>query len=383
MLNSARLCLVARFPSFRSLQEKINLATAARVLGTLNAFFSSDSPALCESHVQAPPPELVFLQQQQQQRREEEREQAEQAGIGDGGGGGGGVDGADSSDDSDGSSSSSDEEDSRTGTGAVGPNSSQPGAPSLPPLSATPGGGDDGGAGVGAGAGAGAPQDLLPPSDPGKKKRSRRRAPPVENDKILEWAAMAWAEMQSTAPTGVQGGGGGGGSWGSGNGNWRAATVTLGMTHAGYLKIFQLSRPTLGRTYDVIMLDEAQDSNPCIASIVLRETGCARILVGDSHQARGEGHACRVGYITRQKIGQFSKLDCSTTGRFSVPNRASLKRSRREMSCPNTCGLVLEACSLWSNRALNIDPGGVSFSVRYGREVGGSGFGLTDKNKLG
>ncbi|CAM9811796.1 unnamed protein product, partial [Sphacelaria rigidula] len=57
------------------------------------------------------------------------------------------------------------------------------------------------------------------------------------------------------------------------------------MTHAGYLKIFQLQAPSLGRSgYDVIMLDEAQDCNPCIASIVLRETKCARILVGDSHQ---------------------------------------------------------------------------------------------------
>lgn len=58
----------------------------------------------------------------------------------------------------------------------------------------------------------------------------------------------------------------------------------LGMTHAGYLKLFQLSGKLLGRTYDVIMLDEAQDSNPCIADIVLREAGCGRILVGDSHQ---------------------------------------------------------------------------------------------------
>ena len=59
---------------------------------------------------------------------------------------------------------------------------------------------------------------------------------------------------------------------------------SLDMTHAGYLKLFQLGRKLLGRSYDVIMLDEAQDSNPCIANIVLRETGCARIMVGDSHQ---------------------------------------------------------------------------------------------------
>ena len=288
---SARWCLGVMFSSsllescpLSASQEKISLATAARVLSTLNAFFSSDSPALSSSHVQAPPPELLFLQQQQQQRREE-REQ-EQAGSRNDGGGGG-LGGADSDDDSSDSDSGSDEEDSRAANRAAGPKSSQqPGAASmqspLPPSSG----------------GVGAPQQAVPPppSEPNKKKRSRRRAPPVENATILEWAAMAWAEMQSTTPSGAQHGGGGGGrgagGWGTGNGNGQAAAAAaLGMTHAGYLKLFQLSRPILGRTYDVIMLDEAQDSNPCIASIVLRETGCARILVGDSHQARETRHA--------------------------------------------------------------------------------------------
>ena len=69
------------------------------------------------------------------------------------------------------------------------------------------------------------------------------------------------------------------------------------MTHAGYLKLFQLARACLGRTYDVIMLDEAQDSNPCIASIVLRETGCARILVGDSHQVSFGDRAASWGLL--------------------------------------------------------------------------------------
>jgi len=49
-------------------REKINLATAARVLANPNAFFSSDSPALCASHVKAPLPELVLLHQQHQQQ---------------------------------------------------------------------------------------------------------------------------------------------------------------------------------------------------------------------------------------------------------------------------------------------------------------------------
>lgn len=238
------------------------------MLSTLNAFFSSDSPALSSSHVQAPPPELVFLEQQQQQQRREQQQQQDPAGSGNDGGG--------VESEEDGDSSDSDGEDTGAGTHTPGASSSQPGAPSLQSPSAP---------------GASPAPQAGPPVDP-KKKRPRRSKPPVENATILEWAAMAWAEMQSTAPTGAQygGGGGGAGSWGNGNGQAVAGAVSLGMTHAGYLKLFQLSRPILGRTYDVIMLDEAQDSNPCIASIVLRETGCARILVGDSHQARGTLH---------------------------------------------------------------------------------------------
>jgi len=55
----------------------------------------------------------------------------------------------------------------------------------------------------------------------------------------------------------------------------------IGMLHDGYLKLYQLSGPVL--PYDVILLDEAQDINPVIADIVLRQP-VARIVVGDSHQ---------------------------------------------------------------------------------------------------
>ncbi|CAM9340718.1 unnamed protein product, partial [Scytosiphon promiscuus] len=134
---------------------------------------------------------------------------------------------------------------------------------------------------------------------PPTAKRSRRSAAPVEDATLLEWVAMAWAEMQSTpGPRGSRGEAGEG--YGQAEGGEAAGSTppaTLGMTHAGYLKLFQLSRPSLGRTYDVIMLDEAQDSNPCIANIVLRETACARILVGDSHQARRSRELAIYGFI--------------------------------------------------------------------------------------
>ena len=106
----------------------------------------------------------------------------------------------------------------------------------------------------------------------------QKPSPCADEQTILQWAKMAWTAMQTSGS----------------KPNSRRGDVEdcgseehkgfLGMTHAGYLKLFQLSGKLLGRTYDVIMLDEAQDSNPCIADIVLREAGCGRILVGDSHQ---------------------------------------------------------------------------------------------------
>lgn len=55
------------------------------------------------------------------------------------------------------------------------------------------------------------------------------------------------------------------------------------MTHDGYLKLYQLSRPNLGKEFTTILFDEAQDSNPVTSSIVLQQQ-CKVIYVGDDHQ---------------------------------------------------------------------------------------------------
>lgn len=56
------------------------------------------------------------------------------------------------------------------------------------------------------------------------------------------------------------------------------------MTHGGYLKLYQLSKPRLA--YDVIMLDEAQDTNPVTQDIVMRQAqnGSRLFLAGDPYQ---------------------------------------------------------------------------------------------------
>lgn len=58
----------------------------------------------------------------------------------------------------------------------------------------------------------------------------------------------------------------------------------LKMTHDGYLKLFQLSKPDLSKQFDLIMVDEWQDTNEVTMDIVL-EQDARLILVGDRHQS--------------------------------------------------------------------------------------------------
>ncbi|XP_036615199.1 F-box DNA helicase 1 isoform X1 [Trichosurus vulpecula] len=54
------------------------------------------------------------------------------------------------------------------------------------------------------------------------------------------------------------------------------------MTHDGYLKLWQLSKPSFG-AYDAIFVDEAQDCTPAIIDLILSQS-CGKIFVGDPHQ---------------------------------------------------------------------------------------------------
>ncbi|MGH3737124.1 MAG: UvrD-helicase domain-containing protein [Micromonosporaceae bacterium] len=57
----------------------------------------------------------------------------------------------------------------------------------------------------------------------------------------------------------------------------------LRFSHDCYLKMWQLSRPTLPADY--VLLDEAQDANPVVADIIESQHGAKRVLVGDRCQA--------------------------------------------------------------------------------------------------
>jgi hypothetical protein len=58
------------------------------------------------------------------------------------------------------------------------------------------------------------------------------------------------------------------------------------MTHDGYLKIWSTARPRISA--DIIMLDEAQDTNPVALQVIMDQKNslrCGVIMVGDAHQS--------------------------------------------------------------------------------------------------
>ncbi|NBA95826.1 UvrD-helicase domain-containing protein [Pseudomonas sp. R5(2019)] len=55
------------------------------------------------------------------------------------------------------------------------------------------------------------------------------------------------------------------------------------ITHDGYLKLYQLSKPDLSHRFEGVLLDEGQDVNPVIADLV-RIQRITKVTVGDPHQ---------------------------------------------------------------------------------------------------
>lgn len=53
--------------------------------------------------------------------------------------------------------------------------------------------------------------------------------------------------------------------------------------HDTYQKLYQLSSPVL--PFDVIYLDEAQDSSPVVLDIIAKQTHCKKVYVGDTYQS--------------------------------------------------------------------------------------------------
>ena len=57
------------------------------------------------------------------------------------------------------------------------------------------------------------------------------------------------------------------------------------VTHDYYLKLFQLSQKDLSRKYDIILLDEAQDSSKMMFDVITNSNVKSVVVVGDKYQA--------------------------------------------------------------------------------------------------
>ncbi len=82
----------------------------------------------------------------------------------------------------------------------------------------------------------------------------------------------------------------------------RIRTFQIPLTHDGYLKLFDTMRMKMknkdGEMYDMILLDEAQDSSECMLRILKRQK-CIKVLIGDSYQQI---------YIFRGAVDPFSRI---------------------------------------------------------------------------
>ncbi len=83
-------------------------------------------------------------------------------------------------------------------------------------------------------------------------------------------------------------------------------------THDTYMKVFQLSKPKLSG-YDVVYLDEAQDTNSCLLDIFLNQD-CQKILVGDVYQSIYQWR----GSVNAMSMTQFKELNLTQSFRFGT-----------------------------------------------------------------
>ena len=86
----------------------------------------------------------------------------------------------------------------------------------------------------------------------------------------------------------------------------------IDITHSYYLKSYQLSKPNLSEEYDIIYVDEGQDTNPPLLDIFERQT-CKKIIIGDSFQ---QIYSWRGALDSLSKFPEFKKLHLTNSFRF-------------------------------------------------------------------
>lgn len=126
-------------------------------------------------------------------------------------------------------------------------------------------------------------ESFLRSADP---RPSGRHLPPdlIEADRtpVVRLAAWAWEAMQ-------------------------ARDGDLPMTHDGYLKLYQLGRPDLSQTFDLLLFDEAQDANEVTLDLIGQQR-LPQVVVGDTHQSI---------YAFRGAVDALSRFEADETLRLT------------------------------------------------------------------
>ena len=110
-------------------------------------------------------------------------------------------------------------------------------------------------------------------------------------------------------------------------------------THDAYLKYFELLKIDLG--YDVICVDEAQDCNDCMTSIILNQNS-KRVFFGDIYQNINTFRNKDNDYLTNELFNQSSKKFLSVSfrygGKFGIMVNEFLKSHLNSNKLLNTVG---------------------------------------------
>lgn len=78
---------------------------------------------------------------------------------------------------------------------------------------------------------------------------------------LLPYAALAWKEICTATGTGIN------------------------FEHDHYLKLWTLSSPRIGGDGDILLIDESQDLNPALTTVIASQDHLQKIYVGDANQA--------------------------------------------------------------------------------------------------
>lgn len=90
----------------------------------------------------------------------------------------------------------------------------------------------------------------------------------------------------------------------------RMRDADIDITHDFYLKLYQLSNPTL--PYDYILFDEGQDASPAMLDVFLKQKA-TKVIVGDAHQ---QIYSWRYAVNSLEKA-DFAAYQLSTSFRFN------------------------------------------------------------------